>query len=129
SSAGRAPALQVSSLQHTSAASGVAYAQTFGATTLLNWTEAGPSVVLTSSGLHRRVRFVEMSTWHSNLQPFRRTFEKDQRWARKPSEVDRPNRFSKLHSESYWIFFETRAINSSNLDSKSFRTGDSFDFL
>jgi hypothetical protein len=33
------------------------------------------------------------------------------------------------HSEFYWIFFETRATNSSNLESKSFRMGDLFDFL
>jgi hypothetical protein len=33
------------------------------------------------------------------------------------------------HSESYWVFFEARATNSSNLESKSFRAGDSFDFL
>jgi hypothetical protein len=25
-----------------------------------------------------------------------------------------------LHSEPYWVFFETRATNSSNLESKSF---------
>ena len=42
SSAGRASALQVSRLNHTSAASGVAYADSRGATTLLNWTEVGP---------------------------------------------------------------------------------------
>ena len=41
SSAGRAPALQVSRLNHISAASGVAYAETCGATTLPNWTEVG----------------------------------------------------------------------------------------
>jgi hypothetical protein len=58
-----------------------------------------------------------------------RTFEKNQRWARKPSEVNRPNRFAKLHAEFYWVFFEARATNSSNLESKSFRMGDSFDFL
>ena len=53
SSAGRAPALQESRQNHTSAASGVAYAETRGATTLLDWTEAGPKVVLTSLGLRR----------------------------------------------------------------------------
>ena len=36
----RAPALQESRQNHTSAASGVAYAETHGATNLLNWTEA-----------------------------------------------------------------------------------------
>jgi hypothetical protein len=41
---GRAPALQVSRLNHTSAASGVAYAETCGATTLSNWTDVGPKV-------------------------------------------------------------------------------------
>ena len=43
--------------------------------------------------------------------------------------IDRPKRFTEMHSEFYCVFFETRAINSSNLDSKSFRTGDLFDFL
>jgi hypothetical protein len=43
SSAGRAPALQESRQNHTSAASGVAYADSRGATTLLNWTEVGPN--------------------------------------------------------------------------------------
>src|SRR6266576_4152303 len=42
SSAGRAPALQVSRLNHISAASGVAYTETCGATTLSNWTDVGP---------------------------------------------------------------------------------------
>src|SRR5271156_1351498 len=42
SSAGRAPALQESRQNHTSAASGVAYADSRGAINLLNWTEAGP---------------------------------------------------------------------------------------
>jgi len=32
-------------------------------------------------------------------------------------------------SEFYWVFFETRATNSSNLESKSLRMGDLFDFL
>jgi hypothetical protein len=35
----------------------------------------------------------------------------------------------KSFPEFYCLFFETRAINTSNLDSKSFRMGDSFDFL
>jgi hypothetical protein len=48
SSAGRAPALQESRQNHTSAASGVAYAELRGATNLLNWTEAGPKIALTS---------------------------------------------------------------------------------
>src|SRR5258708_37643842 len=43
SSAGRAPALQVSNINHISAASGVAYTETRGATTLLNWTDVGPT--------------------------------------------------------------------------------------
>jgi hypothetical protein len=38
-----APALQVSRLNQTSAASGVAHAGTFCATTLSNWTEVGPN--------------------------------------------------------------------------------------
>ena len=36
------------------------------------------------------------------------------------------NRNRKL---SYRVFFEIRATNSSNLESKTFRMGDSFDFL
>ena len=36
---------------------------------------------------------------------------------------------AKMHSESYWVFFEARATHSSNLESKSFRMGDWFDFL
>ena len=31
--------------------------------------------------------------------------------------------------EAYRAFFETRATNSSNLERKSFRMGDRFDFL
>jgi hypothetical protein len=54
--------LQESRRNHTSAASGVAYAETCGATTLLNWTEAGPKVVLASLGLSRRARLVAIST-------------------------------------------------------------------
>ncbi len=42
SSAGRASALQVSRLNHISAASDVAYADPRGATTLSNWTDVGP---------------------------------------------------------------------------------------
>jgi hypothetical protein len=30
---------------------------------------------------------------------------------------------------SYCVFFETRAINSSNLERESFKVGDWFDFL
>jgi len=37
--------------------------------------------------------------------------------------------FAKMHFGSYRFFFETRATNSSNLESKSFRMGDWFDFL
>jgi hypothetical protein len=33
------------------------------------------------------------------------------------------------HQELYRVFFETRATNSSNLESKSLRMGDWFDFL
>ena len=33
------------------------------------------------------------------------------------------------HSGFYWIFCVARATNSSNLESKSFRMGDLFDFL
>ena len=43
--------------------------------------------------------------------------------------IDRPKRFTEMHSEFYWVFFETRATNSSNLESRSFRMGDWFDFL
>ena len=41
SSAGRGPALQLSRLNYISAASGVAYARTYGAIIALNWTEVG----------------------------------------------------------------------------------------
>src|SRR6267143_3916857 len=57
SSAGRAPALQVSRLNHITAASGVAYMETRGATTLSNWTDVGPKA-LTSMWLGRRARRV-----------------------------------------------------------------------
>ena len=30
---------------------------------------------------------------------------------------------------NYWVFFETRAISSSNLESNNFKIGDLFDFL
>jgi hypothetical protein len=30
---------------------------------------------------------------------------------------------------NYWVFFETRAISSFNLESNSFSMGDRFDFL
>ena len=36
---------------------------------------------------------------------------------------------AEMHSESYRVCFETRATNSSNFESKSFRMGDWFDFL
>src|SRR5437879_12960105 len=58
SSAGRAPALQVSRLNHISAASGVAYTETRGATTLSNWTDVGPKALLRSLGQRRRARCV-----------------------------------------------------------------------
>src|SRR6516162_1037979 len=51
SSAGRAPALQVSSVNHLSAASGVVYAKTRGATNPLKWTDVGPKFFF-SLGLH-----------------------------------------------------------------------------
>jgi hypothetical protein len=35
--------------------------------------------------------------------------------------------FYQVASELYWAFFETRAANSSNLESKSFKMGDLFD--
>jgi hypothetical protein len=38
----RASAFEVGSSNHISAASGVAYTETRGVTTLLNWTEVGP---------------------------------------------------------------------------------------
>ncbi len=34
-----------------------------------------------------------------------------------------------LHTKGYRAFFETRATKSSNLDSRSFKMGDWFDFL
>ena len=57
--AGEAPetvqvrALQESRQDHTGAASSVAYAETRGAANLLNWTEAGPKVVLMSVEKYR----------------------------------------------------------------------------
>ena len=45
SSAGRAPALQVSRVNHISAASGVANAKTCGVTNLSKWTEVGPKAL------------------------------------------------------------------------------------
>ena len=53
SSAGRAPALQVSRINHISAASGVAYTETRGATILSNWTDVGPKRFLRSLGRRR----------------------------------------------------------------------------
>jgi len=42
----------------------------------------------------------------------------------------RLNRSARMHSEFYWVFLEeARATNSSNLESRSFRTGDWFVFL
>ena len=41
-------ALQISRVNHISAASGVAYAEPHGATTLPNWTDDGPKIVLRS---------------------------------------------------------------------------------
>jgi hypothetical protein len=67
--------LQVSRANHTSAASGVAYAETRGATNLLNWTEAGPKILLTSVGPRNRTRFSGTSAAHVlingiPMQPF-----------------------------------------------------------
>lgn len=56
--------MQESGQNHTSAASGVAYAETRGATDLLNWTEAGPKILLTSVGLRDCTRFSGMSAAH-----------------------------------------------------------------
>ena len=46
---------------------------------------------------------------------------------------DRPKRFTQrereMHYGFYLISFETRATKSSNLESKSFRMGEWFDFL
>ena len=71
SSAGRAPALQESRQNHTSAASGVAYAGTRGAINLLNWTEVGPKLDRTpASGLwgqRHRTRYV--ASHRRNVQP------------------------------------------------------------
>jgi len=47
SSAGRAPALQISTVNHRSAASGVTYVEPRDAATLSNWAEVGAKVVLT----------------------------------------------------------------------------------
>jgi hypothetical protein len=38
-------------------------------------------------------------------------------------------RFSEPNPVSYQVLVDARATNSSNLESKSFRMGDSFDFL
>jgi hypothetical protein len=54
SSAGRAPALQESRQNHTSAASGVANADSRGAINLLNWTEAGPKIALCNDSVNSR---------------------------------------------------------------------------
>jgi hypothetical protein len=62
--------LQESRQNHTSAASGVAYAETRGATNLLNWTEAGPKIALISLGLRIRACFAGISAWNSNLLRF-----------------------------------------------------------
>jgi hypothetical protein len=51
----RASAFEVGSVNHISAASGVADTETRGATNLLNWTE------VESLGPRRRARFVELS--------------------------------------------------------------------
>ena len=53
----RASAFEVGSANHISAASGVAYIETRGATNLLNWTEVGPKVVLRPLGLRSRALF------------------------------------------------------------------------
>jgi len=65
--------LQESKQNHTSAASGVAYAETRGATNLLNWTEAGPKIVLTFEDLRNRARFAGMSAWHFKSATIRLT--------------------------------------------------------
>src|SRR5882762_4836280 len=49
SSAGRASALQLSRLNHISAASGVAYTQTARCNQPLNWTEGGRKITLTGA--------------------------------------------------------------------------------
>jgi hypothetical protein len=60
--------LQESRQNHTSAASGVAYAESRGATNLLNWTEAGPKIRFTSAGLRNRTRSSKMSAAHVQTQ-------------------------------------------------------------
>jgi len=40
-----------------------------------------------------------------------------------------PESFAGMHFEFYRFLFDTRATNSSNLESRSFRMGDWFDFL
>jgi len=40
-----------------------------------------------------------------------------------------PQAFAGFHFEFYWVFFATQATNSSNLESKSLKIGDWFDFL
>ena len=56
SSAGRAPALQLSRLNYISAASGVAYTQTYGAIIALNWTEGGRNMEFTNGQELRRLQ-------------------------------------------------------------------------
>jgi len=44
--------------------------KTSGATSLLNWTEAGPKIAVTSQDLRNRARFASISAWHSSLERF-----------------------------------------------------------
>ena len=60
--------MQESRQNHTSAASGVAYAETRGANNLLNWTEAGPKILFTSAGLRNRTCSSGMSAPHVQEQ-------------------------------------------------------------
>jgi len=55
-------ALQESRQNHTSAASRVAYAETRAATTIFNWTEDGPKVILAAARVHSLDQRFELPT-------------------------------------------------------------------
>jgi len=48
---------------------------------------------------------------------------------RRGGKSDRRSRATAAHVLAQCVFLEARATNSSNLESRSFRIGDSFDFL
>src|SRR6266566_3142150 len=64
----------LSRVNQISAASGVAYTETRGATTLSNWTDVGPKAWLRSLGQRRRARRATSRRWNVqavvNLRPF-----------------------------------------------------------